>query len=124
MKPTYAETAKKCLDRLGQYNLSMKSFSDVNHIFGTSFCMLGDLVEQERLLVRMLVRPADYCREELGFSLTSNLGAWLFSFKWSSDIELAKARCKIAIDLGQPPAAFNPEKPLAFKYFERALKDY
>lgn len=119
MKPTYAETAKKCLDRLGQYNLSMKSFSDNSHIFGTSFCMLGDLVKQTGLLVC----PADYCREELGFSLTSDLGAWLFSFQWSNDIDLAKKRCKIAIDLGQPPAAFNSDEPLSFKGFELALKD-
>lgn len=119
MKPTYAETAKKCLDRLGHYNLNMANYK-TEKVCGTSFCMLGDLIEQ----ASPLVYHADYCREELGFSLTSNLGAWLFSFKWSDDIELAKKRCKVAIDLGQPPAAFNSDEPLSFKYFELALQFY
>lgn len=119
MKPTYAETAKKCLDRLGHYNLNMANFK-TEEVCGTSFCMLGDLIEQ----AGSLVCPVDYCEGGvLGFSLTSNLGAWLFGSQWSNDIDLAKKRCEYAIKYGRPPTAFNPNERLSFKYFELALKD-
>ena len=130
MKPTYAEVAQRCHDRLGQYNLDMSMYQSGSPFCGSSFCMLGDLAHSDKdfravyALGDAISPYVTYSEEKLGLSMGSMKWSWLFSPMWDNDIGHAKERCQYVIDNGKVPEDFFGLGNLPEKYAEWATTDF
>ena len=106
MDTKYVEVAKRCLDRLGQYNMDMVNFK-TEDACGTSFCMLGDLAAQDGYPggegSEIFFDYYRYGEELIGKHSSSLEWEWLFDASWSNNLQAAKERCQYVIDNGKAP---------------------
>lgn len=106
MNTKYVEVAKRCLDRLGKYDMDMANFISEGAC-GTSFCMLGDLAAQDGYpgeeVSEVCYSYYEYGEELIGKNSSSPEWEWLFDAGWSNNLQAAKERCQYVIDNGKAP---------------------